>query len=129
MKKIVGFLICLGVALVLMVNPSCNYDYLEPVEIIIPDTVSFSENILPIFDDNCAKSGCHVTGSIAPDLTPANAWFELWVYGFVDTTDAQSSILYERISSASDPMPPTGKMTEDKVQLILAWIEQGALNN
>ena len=129
MKRLLAITLFITGAYILMLTPSCDYGYVEPVIIDIPDTVSFSNDIIPIFNNNCNESGCHSTGGIAPDLTPQNAYFELWLYGMVDTANAESSTLYIRMASTSNPMPPTGKLTDDKVQLVLAWIEQGALDN
>lgn len=129
MKKLLAILAVISATYMVTLLQSCDYGYLKPVVISIPDTVSFTDNILPIFTDNCALSGCHETGGIAPDLTPKNAYSDLWLYGFVDTTDVQSSILYSRLASTSDPMPPTGNLGNDKIQLVLAWIEQGARDN
>lgn len=129
MNRIVVLLQMLLGALSFMILPSCDYEYIEPIKVEIPDTVSFQGLILPIFEDNCAKSGCHVSGGVAPDLSSEDAHDNLWLYNLVDTTEPTSSILYERISSESSPMPPTGRLTNDKIKLILAWIEQGAKNN
>lgn len=112
-----------------MMFSSCDYGYLEPIVIDIPDTVSFSKNIVPIFTSNCNESGCHTTGGIAPDLTPTNAYWDLWMNGMIDTSAAKMSILYSRLTSIPDPMPPTGNLSEDKIQLVLAWIDQGAPDN
>ena len=129
MKKLLSFIFGLLIAIMLMVNQSCTKDYLIPVEIIIPDTVSFSIDILPIFTESCAKSGCHNTGDHSPDLTAANAYYELWAFGFIDTTDDRASVLFTRMDATSSTMPPLGRLPEDKIQLVLAWIEQGALDN
>ena len=129
MRNLYVLIIALCVAVAITIYPSCTKDYFEPVEIDIPDTVSFSQYIIPIFSEHCAISGCHETGGVAPDLTPDNAWSDLWLYGFVDTTSPPSSELYERMISNSEPMPPSGKLTGGQDQLVLAWIEQGALDN
>ncbi|NNC94231.1 MAG: hypothetical protein HKN92_01635 [Chitinophagales bacterium] len=129
MKAAIVFILAIGFAGILAISSSCNYDYFEPVVVIIPDTVSFSQDIMPIFDESCNTSGCHVSGGVSPDLTLASAWFELWIFGYIDTANATSSGLYQVMNSESDPMPPNGKLPEDKVQLVLAWIEQGALDN
>ena len=129
MRKLQVVILCMVVWIGLMMYPSCTKDYLVPVEVVIPDTVSFSQYIIPIFSENCTKSGCHSPGGQAPDLTPANAYSEIWLYGLVDTVDDRSSILYEVMNSTSDPMPPSGKLAGGEDQLVLKWIEQGALDN
>lgn len=110
---------------------SCKHDYLVPADIQIPDTVKFSVNIIPIFNKSCnSESGCHTaSGGVAPDLTPENAYSNLFMYGLVDTSNAESSTIYLIMSSATDPMPPDGKLPGGETKLVLAWIEQGAKNN
>ena len=129
MRKLYVLLMFLLVAMGLALYPSCTKDYLVPVVIDIPDTVSFSQYITPIFNANCTESGCHSSGGVAPDLTEGEAFNNLWLYGLVDTIDDLSSIVYVRMSSTSDPMPPSGKLPGGEEQLVLKWIEQGAMDN
>jgi hypothetical protein len=129
MRVLITILLLAGASCYFMSLQSCDYGYLEPVEIVIPDTVSFAADIIPIFTDNCVESGCHVSGGVAPNLTEDNAYWDLWLYDMVDTTNPEESLLYQRMVSTSNPMPPVGTLTEDKTQLIRVWIEQGARNN
>lgn len=129
MRKLHIVLLFLAVAMGLSLYPSCTKDYLVPVVVDIPDTVSFSQYIIPIFNENCNASGCHSSGGVAPDLSSVNAWSDLWLYGLVDTVDDESSILYQRMYSTSNPMPPSGKLPGGEDQLVLEWIKQGAQNN
>ncbi len=112
---------------------SCEYAYVEPVIIPPVDTTvitSFSNDIMPIFSTYC--SFCH-PGSHSLDLTQQNAYNQLWTVGpnapYIDTTDAEASILYIRMNSNTNPMPPAGKLSSDKTNLVLNWIKQGAKNN
>lgn len=93
--------------------------------------VSFKEKVLPLFTANCAKSGCHVTGAIAPDLTPSNAYDQLTGLGYVPTDGlkAEECKLYKIMMNTSKPMPPAGKLPASQTNLILGWIIQGAQNN
>ena len=108
---------------------SCEKDYLIPIKSVIPDSVSFAANVIPIFEKSCIASGCHNTGGIAPDLTKDNAYNDLMLYGMVDTLNPASSILYARMTSKGSPMPPSGLLKAGEDELILKWIEQGAKNN
>jgi hypothetical protein len=88
--------------------------------------VSFSNDVLPVFTSNCAISGCHVAGNIAPDLTTSKAYNSLMTMNLVDTVHPNQSVLYMKIS--------TGTMnqyikTPVNQQIILNWITQGAKNN
>lgn len=121
-------LILFGCGFYLATLTSCQKEFLIPNDILIPDTVSFSENVIPIFSQSCVD-GCHETGKFSPDLDPANAYSSLTLYGLVDTAQPEQSILYQRMISTSNVMPPEGKLVDSKVQLVLKWIEQGARNN
>jgi len=108
---------------------SCTKDYYVIPDITITDTVSFANDVLPIFSTNCALSGCHITGGIAPDLSPINAYDNLNLYSLVDTANPEESTIYIRMNSTSSPMPPSGNLQPLEIATVLAWIEQGANNN
>lgn len=74
-------------------------------------------------------SPCHSSGGQVPNLTAANAYTQLMSLGYVDTTNAEGSTLYLRMNSSTNPMPPSGKLSDDKINKVLAWIKQGAQNN
>lgn len=106
----------------------CKKDYLyEPPPLDPNVPISFSADIVPIFTESCATSGCH-DGDIDPDLTPANAWASCYAGGFVDTTDATASILYTEVLSGDMPAGEA-PLTTDKISKILLWIQQGGKDN
>lgn len=105
---------------------SCKYDFAIPVYEPLPDTVSFLNDIIPIFDESCNMSSCHTSGGIAPDLSANVAYDNLLLYGSVDTLNPENSILYTKMN---DNMPPTGLLSTNKINLILKWIDQGANEN
>ena len=104
---------------------SCEYEWITPEKQPIPDNVSFSNNIMPIFNDGCNTNVCHGTGATPPDLTDANAYNALINGGYVDTDNPEASILYVTMNSGS-MQTYTNPGDEDWV---LAWIQQGAKNN
>ena len=106
---------------------SCTWEEIKPKKgtAAVPDSVKFSANIIPIFTADCAKSGCHVKGVQAPDLSAANAYTSLIFYGYVDTDFPEQSSLYIKITTGS----MKDKVTDTDRTLILKWIKQGALNN
>jgi hypothetical protein len=112
---------------------SCYYDEPPPPAEIDPELVSFSGHIVPIFDKACNNPGCHssVEGDPVPDLTAENAYDQLLGGGYVNLTIPESSILYLRIigTSAGPLMPPGSKLTSTDIELVLAWINKGALND
>jgi hypothetical protein len=108
---------------------SCKYDFIKKPEPINPGMqVSFSNDILPIFNNNNKCTGCHKPGGEMPDYTPPNAYNSIMENNVVNTTTPASSSLY------TVPDPTTSghtwqKYTSNEAQMVLLWIEQGALNN
>ena len=127
MRKLINISVLL---LMLGMIEACRKDYYEPPPVLnLAIPVSFKKDILPIFEANCYGSGCHNKG-IAPDLTAANAYDQLTMLGYVDTTNAEGCTLYLRITATSkSKMPPNGNMSGETTNKILAWIKQGAQNN
>jgi hypothetical protein len=127
MKKISIILIA---ALGILAWQSCTYDWLETEVFPTPDTVSFSRDIIPIFNARCVS--CHKTGGEAPDLSSANAYNDLWSAGLIDIAVPSNSTLYKRIAPLSGTTP-AGSMNKYTIPndpvLILKWIEGGAKNN
>ena len=92
--------------------------------------VSFSEDVMPIFEAECAA--CHGnfggwdassyttvigTGNNAPVIIPG---------------DPENSFLAQKMigtQSIGNIMPPSELLPEDEIQIILDWIEEGALDN
>jgi uncharacterized membrane protein len=97
-----------------------------------PDSVYFTNDVLPIILSNCAISGCHGGGSAA-DGVDLTSYANIINTGDVDAFDLDGSKLY-RVITETDPgdrMPPSpsAPLTADQIALIAKWINQGALNN
>ncbi len=93
-------------------------------------TVSFAKDVLPILDEHC--KACHgsmggwdsssyqsvmESGNTAPVVIPG---------------DAKASLLAQKLQGtqiAGSIMPPAGKLPDDQIQIILAWIDAGAPDN
>ena len=88
-----------------------------------PQIVSLSQHLQPIFDAECIM--CHSSGSFL-DLT-SGASYNTLIYGaYVDTTNAEESLLYKTFIGAGSHV---GRTSESNVQLFLSWIEDGAPDN
>ncbi|MFY0626246.1 MAG: hypothetical protein JXR07_08130 [Reichenbachiella sp.] len=105
---------------------SCAYDTVVEPEPEIPEEVSFGLNVMPIFDAKCSTTGCHDQGGIPPVLTSDVAWSNLINFNYVNTQDPPTSLLYEKIDEGGSM--ETFASNTDRA-MILAWIEQGALDN
>ena len=96
----------------------------------LPAIVSFSNDIMPVFNAHCITSGCHVGGSPSAglNLSQSVAYSQLFTKHEIDTTNASNSNLY--IEVASGQMPQTGgKLSDYNIGLIQKWIQQKAKNN
>jgi hypothetical protein len=93
-----------------------------------PQFVSFSGDLVPMFNAHCNSLGCHdEVPAHAPSLVPEKAYDALTTGGFVNTAVPTSSSLYVAVHSGA--MPPTGALPASDVQKILDWIRNGAPNN
>lgn len=117
------------VLVIAFIASSCEYEFIEPVSTVDPtDTISFSNDILPIFNNNQYCTSCHKTGGTQPDLTVLNAYQSINDQGLIDLSNPESSEIY------TYPSPNTSehswkKYTTNEADLVLQWIKQGALDN
>lgn len=106
---------------------SCEYEFIVPEEIVLPEEVSFTTDIIPIFDNSCNTTGCHTAGHFAVDLTPANAYTDLFAKNLVNVQSPAESGLYTKLIETGGTHD--GRSTPTQQQLILKWIQEGAQNN
>ena len=106
---------------------SCEYEFIEPEKVIIPEVVSYSNNILPIFSSKCSISGCHVAGFAILDLSAANARNDLFGKGLIDLDVPDQSELYLKLTDSRGTHKD--RSTPGEQALILEWIVKGAQNN
>ena len=120
----------LGCAIIMLLVSSCTYKFVEPESAIVNpmDTVSFNQQILPIFNDNSNCTSCHKAGATSPDLTGPNAFNEINSKNLVDVNNAEQSKIYSYCEPSSTDHG-WKKYTDSEAQLVLIWITQGALNN
>ena len=111
-------------------NSCVHQPYAVPDSLITPDTsICFERDILPVFQSNCAMSGCHNAGSaedgyvfdnyaniVRKGIVPGNAaGSKIWKSIALETGD-------DRMPRNAAPLPAT---TQD---LIKRWINAGAKN-
>jgi hypothetical protein len=109
---------------------SCYYDEMPPEAVIpIPDVVSYSEDVQPLWDKDCIS--CHKPGETAPDLTAANSYLALTQNSrYVIAGNAAGSKLHKSlVGDGASIMPTKGKWSDSKIALVDKWINDGALNN
>ena len=107
---------------------SCEWKEYDPDTVGI-ENVSFSNDIMPIFNQSCNTVGCHSENGVAPDLTPANAYEDLINENMIDVANPENSELYIRMTDVTNPMPLTGILSPRKTTTVLVWIREGAQDN
>ena len=124
--KQIGIITIVIFGIIVLASTSCTYEELIKPKVDVPDSVSFSINIVPIFNARCNITGCHSKGSLPPNLSEGDAYTSLIFFGYVDPEiPAEDNLLYNKITNGT--MKQYAK-DQDRA-LILAWIEQGALDN
>lgn len=92
-------------------------DLLEPI--IIPDLTTYNIDVKPIISANCVT--CHNSSPNAFGPFPLETYVEV-------KERAQNGALLTRIQlpdGDASIMPATGKMPQNKIDVILAWAEDG----
>ncbi len=128
-KTIMGIVLMSSAVLFLL--PGCYKDKTVILDSgpAITRTVTFSNDIIPIFNKSCSLSGCHTTGGKAPDLSAANAYNSLKIGNYLNTGNPEGSQLYLWLTGKKSTQMPPGGLNKDYNALVLAWIKQGANNN
>lgn len=81
--------------------------------------------VAEVISSNCL--GCHSAGGQAGGLDLETDWYNTVIdRGVVVAGDAAGSLLYQRITSTSSSMPPTGLMPEANQAIVGDWIDAGA---
>jgi hypothetical protein len=128
MKKIIQYITLLTASLI---ATSCYYDEMPPEpEIPIPDVVSYSKDIQPLWDQDCVS--CHKgPGTAPPDLSAANSYAALTKNNkYVIPGNAVGSSLHKSlVGDGAALMPPAAKWSDSKIALVDKWINDGALKN
>ncbi len=125
MKNLVRIILLISIGLFMN---SCYYDAFPEEEIMPPidEEVSYQTDIIPLWVQ-CV--GCH-NGNLPPDLRDEFSYDSL-LDGYVIPNDAEASILYKSLLGIDGVslMPPGSKWPASKINLVKAWIDQGAKDN
>ncbi|MBC8048269.1 MAG: hypothetical protein H7Y00_15825 [Fimbriimonadaceae bacterium] len=145
-----GTMRCMGVAAIsiffLLSTQSCKHD---PFGIVVdipgidtgtnviqdpcdPDSIYFENDVLPILVSNCAISGCHDPEEHEEGII-LSSYEDVMNSDVIENGDPFDSEMIEKIldDDLDDrmPPPPNAPLSSDEVNILIAWIEQGALNN
>jgi hypothetical protein len=121
MKK-TGFTLVLA-ALTGLLLKSCTKDKVSvPVVTAVTDTISYSQKVQPLIEQNCSTTGCHDAGTAQNGYNLSN------YTGIRD--NAEDMLNAMRGQNGFALMPPGGPMLPDSSILQFeAWIAQGKLDN
>jgi hypothetical protein len=119
-----GLILSLGFGL-----SSCYKDIIKPNLADDPEgtpkQVSYSTDLKPLFNSNCATAGCHVAGAHKPYLTSDISYTQIVNGGFVNLALPKESSLYKNVYG---DMAQYLSSVKDK-QKVYDWIRNGAPNN
>lgn len=97
-----------------------------------PDSVYFTNTILPLFISNCAKSGCHDAATHQEGIV-LNSYASIMASDEIEPGDPSEGDIMEAITENDPdkimPPPPNTPLTGAQINLISDWIAQGAVNN
>ncbi|MEI6277595.1 MAG: c-type cytochrome domain-containing protein [Prolixibacteraceae bacterium] len=125
LKKISGSKVFRLVSVVGLVTLLCCRH--DGINVTTLDPVCFERDVLPIFQNSCATTGCHSAGG-------GKAGYDFSNYASILKTiapsDAQGSKAYQAITGKNfvQFMPPKGAVSENDRIIIRVWIDQGAKN-
>ncbi|MCB0760537.1 MAG: hypothetical protein KDC12_03365 [Flavobacteriales bacterium] len=93
------------------------------------DTIYFQQQILPIFQSNCAQDDCHDAQSHEEGIV-LDSYSNIINTGDIEGGNLNAGHIYESITQTwgDDAMPPDNPLPQDQIDLIADWIMQGALN-
>ncbi len=105
---------------------SCYQDVIIPpvAQEAPPQFVSYSGDLQPLWNENCALSGCHVKGGQVPYLTEDISYEQL-LGGYVNTVVPEDSRLWIALNGIMMSHLPSAS---DR-QKVFDWIRNGAPNN
>ena len=120
-------------AVLLVVSQSCE----DATTLVIDNSpsvtkaVSFANDLVPLFNTNCAMAGCHNAGGKQPELTTEKAYSALTIGNYLNVGAPKESEVYQFLTGKKSPQMPMGKSPNPSNinALVLAWITQGAKNN
>jgi len=93
--------------------------------------VYFERDVLPLFQTNCAFSGCHNEASAQEDII-LTSYENVMNSDVVEAFRLDNSDLYEVLTEDDEdkrmPPPPAYRLSSEDINTIAEWILQGATN-
>lgn len=114
----------------------CKHEIINPTgdntidTLLYPGGICFERDILPIFSNNCAMSGCHDVYSNSGDYI-LNSYSAIISKGLKPGKAADSKLYQVLVTGdPGDRMPqqPNAPLTAGQITIIKSWINSGAPN-
>ncbi|MFT5299462.1 MAG: mono/diheme cytochrome c family protein [Mariniblastus sp.] len=108
--------------------PARNRERMKPRVPTGKETVSFGLDVAPILLENCAR--CHINNNPRGNFSMAN--FRDILQGgdggnpILPGEAAKSPIVMRLKGEGAEVMPPTGKLDDKLIDIVIKWIEEGA---
>jgi len=118
------------------VLPPVDTTTVEPPDTIAgivcsPDTIHFEWEVLPILKSSCGRRDCHDAGAASSGVKLVN-YQTVMLTGGIKPFMPEETRIYKQITHDDEeermPPPPYDRLSERQVQIIAAWINQGAQN-
>jgi uncharacterized membrane protein len=96
-----------------------------------PDSIYFTQQVLPLLQSGCAQSGCH-DASAHEEGVILDSYLHIMNTGGINISDPTRSKIYKQMVKSGEermPPPPAPAFTSEQLALIQKWIGQGAKNN
>lgn len=112
-------------------NDTVNNDTVVLGNPCSPDSVYFNQQVLPFLVSNCGMNGCHSSSSHKEGIT-ISSYTTVRNTAGVLAGNASGSELYKVIATSNSnkrmPPPPAAALSQQQINMIKLWINQGALN-
>ena len=108
--------------LIILITTSCEFNSEEDLygAIVDPPTeVSYESDVKPIIQMSCATAACHSPGGFGNGIFDD---YEI-VKSKVDNGSFRKRVLVDK------DMPPDGSLSDDELEILTAWLDNGAPNN
>jgi len=134
MKKIIPFSL-MAILLFLVINacehevPVLNVDPAPQPGPVANNGVCFENEVLPLLQSNCAKSGCHDAATHSKDIV-LDSYANIMRKDIVPGKADNSKIYQVLFETGKDKMPPApnNDLTTEQKAAIGKWINEGAKN-